>query len=409
MKKFLLATTASAVVLGACGLAYAQTDRSEKSGAQTQMAPSTRSEAPSTSSTSSGSANHTMTTGQSSTSTGTSSSTQTNPPAAGSSGSTTSSGANAPAQAQSNTTSQTPATQAQQSPSGAATSSSAQKQPSTSTNTAQQPANNTNTAQRPSGNSNTNTAQQPSGNSNVNTVQQPSGNAKTNTAQQPSTNTNTAQRPSSKESTSTAERPSGTNTAESGAGASDSVNIGERERTRVSQTFAKLDVRPVTNVNFKVSVGTVVPRDIRLETVPSDVVEIVPQFRGYKFFAVREEIVIVEPSSLKIVAVLPRSGGGSASVTSERKSKFSEEDRALMRKHVHVRAEARAPATTGSSSRTTTTVTIGERVPDSVEIRSFPDEVYRDAPRLKEYRYIEEGDRAYVVEPSDRRVIEEIE
>ena len=349
-----------------------------------------------------------MTTGQSSTGPGTSSSAQTNnSPAAGSRGSTSSSGTSAPAQAQSTTTNQAPANQAQQNPSGTSTSSTAQQQPSTSTNTAQQPANNTNTAQRPAGNNNTNTAQQPSGNSNVSTARQPTGNAKTNTAQQPSTNTNTAQRPSSKESTSTAERPSGTNTAENRAGASGSVNISERERTRVSQTFARLDVRPITNVNFKVSVGTVVPRDIRLETVPSDVVEIVPQFRGYKFFAVRDEIVIVEPSSLKIVAVLPRSGGGSASVTTERKSRFSEEDRALMRKHVHVRAEARAPATTGSSSRTT--VTIGERVPDSVEIRSFPEDVYREAPRLKEYRYIEEGDRAYVVEPSDRRVIEEIE
>jgi hypothetical protein len=120
---------------------------------------------------------------------------------------------------------------------------------------------------------------------------------------------------------------------------------------------------------------------------------------------VRDEIVIVEPSRLEIVAVLPHSGGGSASVTTERKSKFSEQDRTLMRKHVHVRAQA--PATTGSSSRTT--VIVGERVPESVEIRSFPEEVYRESPRLKEYRYIEEGDRAYVVEPSDRRVIEEIE
>jgi len=166
-------------------------------------------------------------------------------------------------------------------------------------------------------------------------------------------------------------------------------------------------VRPLNNVNFHISVGTMVPRDVRLETVPSDVVEVVPQFRGYSFFAVRDEIVIVEPSSLKIVAVLPRSGSGSASATTSRKSAFSDEDRAAIRKHVHVRERAQVPSTTGSSSRAK--VTIGERVPDSVEIRSFPDEVYRESPRLKEYRYIEEGDRAYVVEPRERRIIEEIE
>ncbi len=407
MRRFLLATTATAVVLGAYGLADAQTGKSDRSGTQTQVAPSTQSQAPSSSGTPSGSTNHTMTTGQSNTSTGTSAGAQqTTPPAAGSGSSTNSSGGNASSQAQGNSTNQTPANQAQQSPSGAGTNS--QQRPGASTNTAQQPTSNTNTAQQPSGNANPNTAQRPNENSNVNTAQQPAGNARTNTAQEPNGNTSAAQRPSSKEGTTAAERPSNTNTAQSGsAGANVAVNINERERTRLSQTFAKLDVRPINNVDFRVSVGTVVPRDIRLETVPSDVVEIVPQFRGYKFFAVRDEIVIVEPSSLKIVAVLPRSGGGSASVTTERKSKFSEGDRALMRKHVHVRAETRAPATTGSSSHTT--VIVGERVPDTVEIRSFPEEVYRESPRLKEYRYIEEGDRAYVVEPGDRRVIEEIE
>ncbi len=400
MRKFLLATTATAVVLSAYGLAHAQTSSRDKSGTQTQMAPS---QSPSTSGASSGSAN-TMTTGQSNTGANSSaepstSAQQASPSAAGSGSSTNSSGANAASQAQVNTnTTAQPTNRAQQSPSGAGTSSTAQQQ---------QPSANTNTAQRPSENTTTNTAQQPPANTNTNTAQRPTGNANTNTAQQPGNpNVNTAQRPAG--DANTAQRPSGANTAESGgASVNGAVSINERERTRLGQTFAKLDVHPLNNVNFNVSVGTVVPRDIRLEVVPSDVVEIVPRFRGYKFFAVRDEIVIVEPSSLKIVAVLPRSGGGSASVTTERKSKFSEEDRALMRKHMHVRAQAPAPATTGSSTRTH--VIIGERVPDSVEIRSFPEEVYRESPRLKEYRYIEEGDRSYVVEPSDRRVIEEIE
>src|SRR5947207_918225 len=33
-----------------------------------------------------------------------------------------------------------------------------------------------------------------------------------------------------------------------------SVNINEQQRTRLSQTFARLDVKPLTNVNFNVSV-----------------------------------------------------------------------------------------------------------------------------------------------------------
>jgi Protein of unknown function (DUF1236) len=56
-----------------------------------------------------------------------------------------------------------------------------------------------------------------------------------------------------------------------------------------------------------------------------------------------------------------------------------------------------------------TEIRIGERVPDTVEIESFPDEVYRESPSLREYRYIHRDNRTYVVEPQERRIIEEID
>jgi len=50
----------------------------------------------------------------------------------------------------------------------------------------------------------------------------------------------------------------------------------------------RLDVRPLTNVHFSLSVGTMVPRDVRLPTLPADVAEIVPQYRGYSFVPVKD-------------------------------------------------------------------------------------------------------------------------
>ena len=48
-----------------------------------------------------------------------------------------------------------------------------------------------------------------------------------------------------------------------------------------------------------------VPRSgVRFVTVPDTIVEIHPAWRGYSYFIVDEEIIIVEPSSFKIVAVL---------------------------------------------------------------------------------------------------------
>jgi Protein of unknown function (DUF1236) len=65
------------------------------------------------------------------------------------------------------------------------------------------------------------------------------------------------------------------------------------------------DAPRVSNVNFSLSVGTVVPRTVKYVPLPSRVVEIYPAWRGYHFFIVGDQMVIVEPGSLRIVAVLP--------------------------------------------------------------------------------------------------------
>jgi hypothetical protein len=64
-------------------------------------------------------------------------------------------------------------------------------------------------------------------------------------------------------------------------------------------------VKPVTNVNFSISVGTRVPRTVTFHPVPTEIVTIYPDWRGYEFFLVRDEIIIVNPRTLEIVAVLP--------------------------------------------------------------------------------------------------------
>jgi hypothetical protein len=186
------------------------------------------------------------------------------------------------------------------------------------------------------------------------------------------------------------------------------AKIDDRQRTRVSESVSRLNVRPLNDVKFSVSIGTTVPRDVRLERLPADVVEIVPQYRDYDFVVVRDEIVIVDPSSYRIVASLPYSGRSAAATTAPRERRqvaFSDRDREAVRKHARTAPVERQ--TTGSAVRTE--IRTGEPVPEGVEIEAFPEEVYRDAPDLREYRYIHRDTRTYIVEPEDRRVIEEID
>jgi hypothetical protein len=56
-----------------------------------------------------------------------------------------------------------------------------------------------------------------------------------------------------------------------------------------------------------------------------------------------------------------------------------------------------------------TEIRTGERVPEDIEIETFPEEVYREAPDLREYRYIHRDTHTYIVEPHDRQIIEEID
>ena len=92
-----------------------------------------------------------------------------------------------------------------------------------------------------------------------------------------------------------------TTTGQAGAGA----RLSTEQRTRISSVIREQHVAPVSNVNFAVSVGTRVPRDIGFHPLPQEIVTIYPDWRGYEFFLVRDEIVVVDPRTLEIVAVLP--------------------------------------------------------------------------------------------------------
>ncbi|MBW7974384.1 DUF1236 domain-containing protein [Bradyrhizobium sp. BR 10289] len=315
----------------------------------------------------------------------------------------------------------TPTTSQQQNSTSAATPAAPSTTPSSSATT---PSNSAQTS-TPSSNSAQTQAPAPSGTNTSSTQTQPASSSptqaqtnspssnQTQSANPPASNTNQAQSPTGSGSTNTAQQPnSQQNTASqsSNTNVNASVNINDQQRTRISSSISHLNVQPLTSVNFSLSVGTVVPRDVRIQPLPADVVEIVPQYRGYDFVLVKDEIVIVEPSSYKIVAVMPYSGRSTAAAPARsepRKTTFSDRDREVIRKHAKARPVERERQTTGSTVRTE--IRTGERVPEGVEIESFPDEVYRDAPSLREYRYIHRDSRTYIVEPQERRIIEEID
>jgi hypothetical protein len=61
----------------------------------------------------------------------------------------------------------------------------------------------------------------------------------------------------------------------------------------------------LTNVSFSISVGQVIPETVSIYSLPEQIVEYVPQYRGYAYVLVGDDILIVDPETLRIVAVIP--------------------------------------------------------------------------------------------------------
>jgi hypothetical protein len=105
---------------------------------------------------------------------------------------------------------------------------------------------------------------------------------------------------------STAEEKSSTDTksqttvGQAGAGA----KLSGEQRTKITTVIRSQHVQPLANVNFSISVGTRVPRDVRFNPLPAEVVTVYPEWRGYEFVLVNNQIIVIDPRTFEIVAVI---------------------------------------------------------------------------------------------------------
>jgi Protein of unknown function (DUF1236) len=89
-------------------------------------------------------------------------------------------------------------------------------------------------------------------------------------------------------------------TGQAGAGA----KLSTEQRTKITTVIKSQHVQPLNNVNFSISVGTRIPRGVSFHPLPAEVVTYYPEWRGYEFILVGDQIVVVDPRTLEIVAVI---------------------------------------------------------------------------------------------------------
>lgn len=90
-------------------------------------------------------------------------------------------------------------------------------------------------------------------------------------------------------------------TGQGSAGARASLTT--EQRTKITSVIKRQQVEPV-NLNISISVGTRVPEHVRYYPLPAEVVTIYPQWRGFDYIIVGSTIVVIDPGTREIVAVL---------------------------------------------------------------------------------------------------------
>jgi hypothetical protein len=85
--------------------------------------------------------------------------------------------------------------------------------------------------------------------------------------------------------------------------AASAAKLSSEQRTKITSVFKQHRVEPA-KLNISVSVGTRVPETVHYYPVPEEVVVIYPEWRGYDYILVGDQIVIIDPRSHEIVAIL---------------------------------------------------------------------------------------------------------
>jgi len=116
------------------------------------------------------------------------------------------------------------------------------------------------------------------------------------------TNDNTAQGATGAKSSQSTTTEKDRATTGQGAAAG-SANLSTEQRTKINTIIRQNKVEPA-HLNVSVRVGTRVPESVRFYPLPAEVFVVYPEWRGYSYILVGDQILVINPRTHEIVAIL---------------------------------------------------------------------------------------------------------
>jgi hypothetical protein len=77
------------------------------------------------------------------------------------------------------------------------------------------------------------------------------------------------------------------------------------QNTKFRETLKGEKAERLTNVRFSISIGDTIPRSVHFYRLPARIVEYAPQYRDFDYILVGDDILVVDPRTHRIVAVIP--------------------------------------------------------------------------------------------------------
>jgi len=111
------------------------------------------------------------------------------------------------------------------------------------------------------------------------------------------------------DTTKTQNNVQGTTSTQSTTGqgaASGQVKLSTEQRAKITSVIKSQKVERVepSKLNIQINVGTKIPSSVRVHRLPAEVVTIYPEWRGYDYILVGDQIIIVEPRTHEIVFII---------------------------------------------------------------------------------------------------------
>lgn len=88
-----------------------------------------------------------------------------------------------------------------------------------------------------------------------------------------------------------------------GKGEAGAANLTSEQHTKITGIIRQHKVAP-TQLNVSVRVGTRIPDSVHFYPLPQEVFVIYPEWRGYDYIMVGDEILVIDPRTHQIVAIL---------------------------------------------------------------------------------------------------------